>query len=74
MVYFHLAHAAGVTKLLHAFDITVLKAQANNNGAQLVTNGPLPAGLTEYVESESELGQYLLGVWVKQEQENDKKT
>jgi len=71
MVYFHLAHAAGVSKLLLAYDVTVIKAQANKNGVQIVTKEPLPVQLFEFIENESELGKFLFGVWVKQEQDND---
>ncbi len=71
MIHIHLVHAAGVAKLLYGLDITILKAHANNNGAQLITAEPIPDTLVEHIESESDLGQFIFGVWVKVQEQYD---
>lgn len=71
MIYIHLQHAAGVTKALSMFDINVLKARANDTGAQLFVDSAIPFELSEHIESESELGHFIFGVWVKQEKSDN---
>lgn len=69
MIYLHLKHAAGTAKLLRMFDITVIRARANENGAQLVVDSPIPPELAEHVEDQGESGHFIFGVWVKHESE-----
>ena len=68
MIHEHLKHAAGTAKLLHMFGITVIRARANEHGAQLIVDSPIPLELAEHIEDQGDSGHFIFGVWVKHEQ------
>lgn len=61
----HLKHAAGMAHLLGRYNIDVVQVKANASGVILLTNAELPEPLHEHVETESDSGSYIFGVWVK---------
>lgn len=78
MIEKHLSHAAGVARLLRQIGHPVEKAQANEDGALLLTSQPLPQNLLAHCGPIEQRGAYtgatLFGarvVWPTEEQHND---